>query len=180
MIVAVGGKSNKVGKTLFCKYLFGFLGKSKWQYLSTSEALVQELSLKLKISVSEIKKNKDRYRPHLIDLTKGNPTHAVMSALLDWDQGKHLLIESVRRREEFGFFERDKNTIFIYVTCPDAVLLQRGSVLNDLNEVDDLFMPYGEPARNVYLVNNNGSQDALKRRAKELAEMILSLAEAKA
>lgn len=171
MIIAVAGSGSKVGKTTFCAAFMDCIDRKQWQYLSTSDRLIVELSKKIEVPVGVIKKNKEEYRDQLIALSEDNHTLPIALTLAAWDTKKNLLFESVRRKSEFDVLSQHPAT-FIYIKSTTNKRIERGAGNTDINEVTDLLLPMGEPIKNCYLVYNNGTMSALKNRARELAKLL--------
>lgn len=170
MIIAVAGSGSKAGKTTFCKTFMRLLKRNqRWEYLSTSDCLIRKLSTEIGVSEYDIKADKENYRPQLIALSKDDPTMPLLSTLEQWDVRKNLIFESMRRPEDYKIL-REMDTMFVYVMASRKVRDQRGAGNNDLptKPLHDVLFPLGEPVKDLYVVNNEYSIQALETRTLQI------------
>lgn len=170
-IIAVGSNGSKAGKSVACNLLMEMLGKRKWHYLSTSDVLIDMLSDKLGLSADYIRANKEVYRERLVKLGEEDPLRAMYKCFSLWDEKKNMLVESVRRREEYELLKGYSAT-FIYVYAKEETRKKRGAGDIDVNEAPECLIVQGEPVKNVFMVNNDGTYSSLKIRLGQILQHI--------
>jgi len=156
-ILIIGNKLH--GKTTLADFMVEFLGDA--EAYSTSSYLIYRLSLIHGVSEEEILKDKEKYRPDLIELGNGmcDVDAGCLVSICLWSSSKQcILIDGVRRISEY---ERIKDwfDLTIWVDRPG----QAGGL-------DNLEL---EPHHADRVIVNDGSLDDFRSTAEQLSKEIL-------
>lgn len=170
MIIAVAGKKYSGKDTVMDLFLSKVSGFDK---VLTSPIVMGEYAEKMGLTIQQILDDKELHREGLQAIGDGEATRIMAKAIALADPDKKWFINSVRRKEEIAWLDRD-DTIYLLVDAPHKLREERAGckLVGEKHATETEAVEILQDHKNCFHVCNDGDIEKLEKRLLEIIQIL--------